>query len=127
MYHISATNNSIILDGHDRLQASILEQIPPEVITIYQYKVQKRFPVSEEQISRREKAIIKQYTKYQKMGVPKLNDLLLSTFENRPFFSERTSALFNTDSKIWDKEVSAFVENHPGISKVEGMINRESG
>lgn len=129
MMHLSQLSNSIILDGHSRLLASILENVPPNLIILYPTTQQENKP-NLEQADKRANALVKQYQTNPKLKLEQMNQLLISFYDDRPWLARRTTSKFNKDEKQWNAEVKQLIEQlnlKTEINRIENEINEETG
>lgn len=129
LMHLSQLSNSVIVDGHSRLFASILEDIPPKLIILYPTTEQEIKP-DLEQAEKRAKALVKQFETNPKLKIEQMNQLLISFYDDRPWLIRRTTAKFNKDEKQWNEEFKKLIKSlnlEEEIDRKESEINEETG
>lgn len=129
LMHLSQLSNSMIIDGHSRLMASILENVPPKLIILYPTIEQKIKP-DLTQADKRAKALVKQYETNPNLKLEQVNQLLISFYDDRPWLVRRTAAKFNKDENQWNLEVKRLIEElnlSVEIDRIENEINEETG
>lgn len=129
LVHLSQLSNSIIIDGHSRLLASIIEGVPPKLIILY--------PTIEQEISpdinradKRAKALVKQFEKNPNLKLEQMNKLLISFYDDRPWLVRRTKAKFSKDEEQWNLEVKNFIKQlnlAEEVDRIEKETNEETG
>lgn len=129
LIHLSQLSNSIIIDGHSRLLASILEDIPPKLIILYPITEQEIKP-DLEQADKRAKALVAQFEKNPNLKLDQMNQLLISFYDDRPWLVRRTKAKFNKNEEQWNNEVKKLIEElnlGEEIRRIENEINEKTG
>lgn len=129
LMHLSQLSNSIIIDGHSRLMASILENVPPKLIILYP-TINQEIKPDLQQANKRAKALVKQYESNPNLKLEQMNQLLISFYDDRPWLVRRTVAKFNKDESQWDLEVKRMIEElnlSDKINRIENEINEETG
>lgn len=119
LMHLSQLSNSIIIDGHSRLMASISENVPPKLIILYP-TIEQEIKLDLTQADKRAKALIKQYETNPNLKLEQMNQLLISFYDDRPWLVRRTTAKFNKDENQWNYEVKRLIQ----ALKLSGEINR---
>jgi hypothetical protein len=114
VWYIHGLNAYLVLDGHDRLQASLLEDVRPTFAVLSSF-----YEIAVQGDPRRENAILQQVNMVSErvaqglhINPSVLNDmqqLLAKAFDRRPMrrFITRSSATLNPQT--WDDEVAAFM------------------
>ena len=115
LWYVSSLDAFILLDGHDRLYASLLSNVQPEFLILNSYT--ERAQVLDEQ---KQQGVLKQMAIIEQKiadGVEINPDTLLSIqkhliylYDDRPVRIERTRAIANLSEGQWDKEVKAFIQ-----------------
>lgn len=129
LIHLSQLSNSIIIDGHSRLLASILEDVPPKLIILYP-TVEQEIKPDLEQANKRAKSLVNQYEKNPNLKLEQMNQLLISFYDDRPWLVRRTNAKFNKEEGQWNNEVKKLIEDlnlAEEIDRVENEINEKTG
>ena len=129
LMHMSQLSNSIIIDGHSRLMASILENVPPKLIILYP-TIEQEIKPDLKQADKRAKALIKQFETNPNLKLKQMNQLLISFYDDRPWLVRRTTAKFNKDENQWNFEVKKLIEElnlSVEIDRIENEINEETG
>lgn len=129
LVHLSQISNSIIIDGHSRLLASIIEDVPPKLIILYP-TIQQEIKPDINQADKRAKALIKQFEKNPKLKLEQMNKLLISFYDDRPWLIRRTKAKFNKDEEQWNFEVKKLIKQlnlAEEIDRIENEINEKTG
>ncbi|MFN8673413.1 MAG: hypothetical protein U0457_15180 [Candidatus Sericytochromatia bacterium] len=122
--YLSFLEEFIIIDGHSRLMASILENVKPKIIAIY--------PIKENNIS------IDNYIKLNSLKnieinynnsqieVKKTNDLLINLFkENKKFKTLFTFFIQKNINNIWDNEVKNRFKEINLMNKFDLFVSRK--
>jgi len=129
LLHLSQLSNAIIIDGHSRLKASILENVPPKLIILYP-TIEQEIKPDQIQADKRAEALLKQYGTNPNLKIEQMNQLLISFYDDRPWLVRRTTAKFNKDENQWNHEVKALIDElklSDEIEKIENEINEETG
>ena len=129
LIHLSQLSNSIIIDGHSRLLASIIEDVPPKLIILYPTTEQEIKPDLEQAVIRA-KALDTQFGKNPILKLEQMNQLLISFYDDRPWLVRRTNAKFNKDEEQWNNEVRKLIEQlnlGEEINRIENEINGKTG
>jgi hypothetical protein len=124
--YLSCLDAYIIIDGHDRLMASIIENQPPELIAISSAQEIHCSPdlVKQEQVlaslshpkSDRKKSI----------SVEHMNQVLLQAFDDSPFVNSRSSSWASiTSDQMWVDEVAEFLRKINQQDKLDNIVNHE--
>lgn len=117
-WYLNCLDAYIIIDGHDRLLASIIEDKPPEIIVAYSAH-EIEFPHDE---SVRHKIVHsieqRQLDKRKKpMSIESINQTLINAFDDRPFNCSKTFSWASIASE--DEWVSEVKNNLEGIEQSE--------
>jgi len=119
-WFVSALDSFILIDGHSRLQAFLLEQKMPSLLVvnlIQKIDVDSDFNKRESivrAIENREKHPFK-----SKLSVEQSNNLLLNAFDDSPYNKPITKSVAKKISyETWQAEISQF-KNHPDIDLEE--------
>jgi hypothetical protein len=117
VWAINSLDAYVILDGHDRLQACILEKQAPDFLVINSYTEQNWACDPKQQ-----DAIFHQLNLVEKRMVegidikPEVIDgiqrALVSAFDDRPMVRAVTRSRANMKAAEWDKQVNAFIKPH---------------
>jgi len=129
LMHLSQLSNSIIIDGHSRLMASILENVPPKLIILYP-TIEQEIKPDLKQADKRAQALVKQYKTNPNLKLEQMNQLLISFYDDRPWLVRRTTAKFNKDENQWNNEVKKLIEDlnlSEEIDRIENEIKEETG
>lgn len=129
LMHLSQLSNSIIIDGHSRLMASILENVPPKLIILYP-TIDQEIKPNLKQADKRAKALVKQYETNPNLKLEQMNQLLISFYDDRPWLVRRTTAKFNKDENQWNIEVKKLIEHlnlSEEIDRIENEMKEETG
>jgi hypothetical protein len=127
VWYLNCLDAYIIVDGHDRLVASILENKPPNIVVTYSAEeidasldkeVQKRIL---ESLKNRELS-----KNTRPMPIDKINEVLIQAFNNRPVTVSQTFgwATITSDS-TWVKEVTEYLSGVNRSDMAEDIVSRE--
>lgn len=126
VWYLSCLDAYIIIDGHDRLMASIIENQPPELIVISSAQ-EIHFPpdlVKQEHVlaalgnpnSARKKSI----------SIEHMNEVLLQAFDESPITQTRSSSWASiTSDQSWVDEVGEFLRKINQQDKLADIISRQ--
>jgi hypothetical protein len=119
-WYINCIDAYIIIDGHRRLKAFILEDIEPDILILN--SLHEEFCIKDE--SRREKIVkgleIRQnHASRAKLSIDEINRILIDAFDDRPYVRSITKSIAQPDfERKWVEEVTKF-KNKSGIDNVE--------
>lgn len=128
VWYIHSLNAYLILDGHDRLQASLLEGVRPGFAVLTSF-----YEVAVQGDTRREQAILHQVNLVAEridQGIhinpdsfAGMQKLLAQAFDHRPMRRFITRSTANLQPQFWQDEVSAFMHNkgQPEAFYLEGL------
>lgn len=128
VWYIHSLNAYLILDGHDRLQASLLEGVRPGFAVLTSF-----YEVAVQGDTRREQAILHQVNLVAEridQGIhinpdsfAGMQKLLAQAFDHRPMRRFITRSTANLQPQLWQDEVSAFMHNkgQPEAFYLEGL------
>ncbi|MDH5728650.1 MAG: hypothetical protein OEZ58_06645 [Gammaproteobacteria bacterium] len=127
VWYLNCLDAYIIVDGHERLLASVLENVPPPIIVVYSAeemdvsmdkKVQERIVAA---LSNRDST-----DKRKPMPVERINEVLIQAFDNRPVtFSKTLGWATITSENIWVNEVSEHLSKIHRSDMLEDIVSRE--
>jgi hypothetical protein len=113
VWHISALDACVLLDGHDRLQAALINGIAPTCLVLSSYTETANWLDEDKQnaILRQLQMIEEKMAKgvlVSQNTIAGINTALVQVFDNRPVERHQTRALANMTSQQWDAETRAF-------------------
>ena len=126
-WYLTCLDAYIIVDGHDRLVASILENIPFDLIVVYSaYEIQNvRDPKIQERLIQYVASEIT-LTRKNHLSIERLNQILIRAFDNRPFINTRTVSTASIELETqWEEEVCSCLISSNLLQKGQAMLNRE--
>lgn len=113
LYEISALDyRCVILDGHLRFQAALLEQCLPPMIVIHSATSHVHCLLSEQT----QKGVLQQYEKHQQMpnitpqALHAISEHIVRAFDDRPFLNDLTRAAADIPPSKWLNEMMNFAK-----------------
>ncbi|MFZ6734253.1 hypothetical protein ACO0LG_20150 [Undibacterium sp. Ji42W] len=117
IWHVHSLSSYLILDGHDRLQACLLEGVPPVFALLTSF-----YEVAIHSDPRQEQAILHQVNlaaENMALGIYKNPDkfagmqrVLAQAFDRRPMRDFDTPSTANLDPKVWQEQVTALMQKN---------------
>lgn len=125
VWYLSCLDAYIIIDGHDRLMASILENQPPELIAISSAQ-EIQFPpdvIAQQHIL--EALSNPKSDRKKSISIEHMNQVLLQVFDNS-YTSARTFSWASISSdQVWIDEVAGFLREINQEDALANIVNRE--
>jgi hypothetical protein len=121
----------VIIDGHCRLQAAILEKSPPDFLILYSAAESARFDNTEQQAQilrsfEYKLKAQKERTEIRPLPINEMNQILIGAFENRNDMRARTHAWAKIKSeKDWLQQVKSHLHSTKHSDLFEKMVSRE--
>lgn len=119
----------IIIDGHSRLMASVLENIPPKIILISSLIKEDNTvsPDTREKVLKSLEHLEESEENYNKMtigAIDKRNNLLINVFDKEPHLYPKTFGYVTRDSEAnWNKEVIDELTNLNLFDEIKYILN----
>ncbi|MGC5701030.1 hypothetical protein J4P02_12590 [Pseudomonas sp. NFXW11] len=125
LWYVSGLNSYLILDGHYRLQAAIDENLPPEFLVLSSPRVSSYAPNPQEQ--QKVLGALQVQVQRNKLDTGRLNQLLISTFDDRPYhgFGSQSWAAIASQQE-WVEQVSAILAQRDDLGELENILEREA-
>jgi hypothetical protein len=125
-WYINCLDAYIIIDGHDRLRASIIEGVPPDILCLYsaqEYKVSIDKATTDRVI---DSLFNRSPQKSKKqISVDQMNAVLINAFDDSPYVSYRTySWASHAREDLWLNEVKAFLDEVDEMEFYESIRDR---
>ncbi|WP_428242699.1 hypothetical protein [Gynuella sp.] len=126
VWYLNCLDAFVLVDGHCRLQACMLENVPPDLIVA---RSVLEIPITPDPLtqSRIVASLSRQKDRpgRKPMSVDALNGVLISAFDNRPLIQTVSRSWATLTESSWVSEVSNFltVSGHTDI--ITRVINRE--
>ena len=126
VWYLNCLDAYIIIDGHDRLMASILENKPPELITISSAQ-EFTYPVDQTAQAHILDAFANPKSDRKKsISIEHMNQVLLQAFDNSPVTQATTFSWASiTSDQIWIDEVREFMNKINRDDVLANIVNRE--
>lgn len=123
VWYISGLASYIILDGHLRLQAAYDENIPPSFIVLSQYH-ECSYEPDPAAIEKVQRAIAHQMDKTPRPDVRKVNQTLISLYQNRYGRHSTRSRAILGDGHFWEETVSRYLHLHQDTGYLTAILQR---
>lgn len=123
VWYISGLASYIILDGHLRLQAAYDENIPPSFIVLSQYH-ECSYEPDPAAIEKVQRAIAHQMDKTPRPDVRKVNQTLISLYQNRYGRHSTRSRAILGDGHLWEEAVSRYLRLHQDTGYLTAILQR---
>lgn len=125
VWYLSCLDTYIIIDGHDRLMASILENQPPELIAISSAQEIQFPPDVIKQTNILEAFNNPTSDRKKSISIEHMNQVLLQAFDNS-YTSARTFSWASISSdEVWIDEVAGFLREINQEDILPNIVNRE--
>lgn len=124
LWYVSGLNAYLILDGHYRLQAAIDENLPPEFLVLGSPRLTRYRPNPQEQ--QKVMGALQVQIQRKKLETGRLNQLLISTFDDRPYHGFGSQSWAGIASEqVWIDQVSGLLEARADTCELENILARE--
>ena len=126
--YLTCLDSYIIIDGHSRLLASILENIPPNLLVIYSANEIEN-PIEIKVQDKVLNSVIKENENNRKkpISVDKLNKILIEAFDDRPVIQAKMNSQVVYDFDVtWKNEVQEELIKANLTDKLEHVLCRNS-
>ena len=95
----------LVIDGHSRLMASKLENLPPEIIVLYSMQ-EERIELAIEDQQKVSRALEKAKGNKNPISIDKMNEVLIQVFDDRPYTRKICKTIAVKDEGKWEEEVT---------------------
>lgn len=125
VWYLRCFDAYVIIDGHYRLRAAMLEQTAPEFIVISSIS-EMSFAQSEERQNQIVDSLFSPRPKHKPISVEHLNQVVLAAFDDRPTLLATTqSRALLADESVWINEVTQYLKDNGWDEEIEAIIERE--
>jgi len=126
VWFVTGLASFVILDGHERLQAALLENIPPRFLVLSQLGNRVYSP-NEDNRSRvlNSLAIQQQKCKNNISAIDAINNTLIKLYDTRYFFPITFTRVLLGDGSIWEDEVRNYLLHHRQEKHLKNILFRE--
>nr|WP_315207387.1 ParB/Srx family N-terminal domain-containing protein [uncultured Albidiferax sp.] len=128
VWYLGCLDAYVIIDGHTRLQAAVLEDQPPAFIVAFSAK-ERRWPLD----TQRQEHIVQELTQVggtprrKSLSIDAMNTILIAAFDDRPDLQPRTHAWATIPSEThWLAEVKARLAEVGQLDAFGAFANRTS-
>jgi hypothetical protein len=123
IWYLNCLDAYIIIDGHYRLYAALLENVKPDLILVYSVNEQNIITDKYRQ-EKIEKSLSVQIANHPE-SIDKINNVLIEAFDNRPYYKSVTHSQVVLESeKIWINEIEDLLLKINKLEKKDEILNR---